>query len=78
MFEPLILGDDITPENFIENLNPNSWSVQKGFVEASLAKVKPEERFQFLRNGYYICDNDSTENNLIFNRTVGLKSSFKV
>lgn len=78
LFEPLILGDDITPENFIENLNPNSWSVQKGFVEASLAKVKPEERFQFLRNGYYICDNDSTENNLIFNRTVGLKSSFKV
>lgn len=78
LFEPLILGNDITPENFIENLNPNSWSVQKGFVEASLAKVKPEERFQFLRNGYYICDNDSTENNLIFNRTVGLKSSFKV
>ena len=29
LFEPLILGDDITPENFIENLNPNSWSVQK-------------------------------------------------
>ena len=48
----------------------------KGFG-SKLTKVKPEERFHFLRNGY-ICDNDSTENNLIFNRTVGLKSSFKV
>lgn len=78
LFEPLMLGDQITSENFIENLNPDSWKKQVGFVEAGLAQAKPGDRFQFLRNGYFVCDDDSTEGNLIFNRTVSLKSSFKM
>jgi glutaminyl-tRNA synthetase len=76
LFEPLILDEEVSTENFIERLNPNSWIVQKGFVEASLKDVKSEEKFQFLRNGYFVCDTDSKPNNLVFNRTVSLKSSF--
>lgn len=76
LFEPLILDEEVSTENFIERLNPNSWTVQKGFVEASLKDVAPEEKFQFLRNGYFVCDTDSKPNNLVFNRTVSLKSSF--
>ena len=78
LYEPLIF--DATAEtkdlDFMERLNPNSIKSVKGYVEAYLADTKPQDRFQFVRNGYYVTDDDSTEDNLIFNRTCGLKSSF--
>ena len=80
LFEPLML--DATEENkdldFMERLNPNSISIKSGYVEASLKDTKPLTHYQFVRNGYYVTDYDSTENKLIFNRTCGLKSSFKM
>lgn len=73
---------DETEENkdldFMERLNPNSLVEVKGFVEESLKDTKPLDHFQFVRNGYYTTDKDSTSDNLIFNRTCELKSSFKV
>jgi glutaminyl-tRNA synthetase len=45
-------------------------------VEPDLANTKPGERFQFLRMGYYCVDIASSENRLIFNRTVGLKDTW--
>jgi hypothetical protein len=42
-----------------------------------LKDAKAEESFQFVRNGYFAVDKDSTEGNLIFNRTVQLNSSYK-
>ena len=80
LFNPLIW--DATEEtkhlSFIERLNPTSWEVVEGFVEASLANSEIGTHYQFLRNGYYCTDKLSTSDNLIFNRTCGLKSSFKL
>ena len=64
--------------DFMERLNPNSFKQCHGFVEESLKDVKPLDKFQFVRKGYYCCDKLSTKDNLIFNRTCDLKSSFKV
>ena len=76
LFEPLILDEKVSSENFKERLNPNSWVKREGFVEYGLWDVKPLDKFQFVRNGYYSVDYDSKENELVFNRIVGLKSSF--
>ncbi len=80
LFEPLML--DITEENkdldFMERLNPESIKTLNGYVEESLKDTKPLEHYQFVRNGYYVTDLDSKEDKLVFNRTCGLKSSFKL
>jgi glutaminyl-tRNA synthetase len=62
----------------MERLNPNSLSIQNGFVEEWLKDTKEFDHFQFIRNGYYVTDKDSTKDKLVFNRTCGLKSSFKL
>lgn len=61
------------------NLNPNSKTVLTGCrLEASLKNAKPFESFQFVRNGFFTVDcRDSHEGAPVFNRIVGLKSSFK-
>lgn len=58
------------------NLNPESLKVLKGFVEPSVAGTKPLDKFQFERLGYFCTDTESTEGNLVFNRTVALKDSW--
>ena len=61
------------------NLNPNSLKICKGYVEENLADAKSEESFQFVRQGYFCVDmKDSSKDNLVFNRIVSLKSSFKL
>ena len=79
LFEPLML--DETEENkdldFMERLNPNSLIISNGYVESFLKDTKPLDHYQFIRNGYYVTDKDSTSEKLVFNRTCGLKSSFK-
>ena len=45
-------------------------------VEPSLKEAKQGDQFQFLRLGYFCVDNDSKHENLIFNRTVGLRDSW--
>lgn len=61
------------------NLNPNSLTVLKNcYVEPALKDAKPLDSFQFVRNGYFNVDSkDSTEDHLVFNRIVSLKSSYK-
>lgn len=61
------------------NLNPNSLVIQKGcYVEKALGDARPLESFQFVRNGYFCVDSkDSAPGNLVFNRIVSLKSSYK-
>ena len=77
-FEPLVFDEteETKGTSFIERINPNSLVVLHGYVEASLKSTKPLDRYQFIRNGYYCTDKESTEDNLIFNRTCPLKSSF--
>jgi len=70
--------DDVEEgKDFRANINPNSLEILDNcMVEPDLVKAKPGDRFQFLRMGYFCVDPDSTENKLIFNRTVGLKDTW--
>ena len=78
LFEPLVWDETEETKglDFIERLNKNSWNKVYGFVEESLQDTKPGDHYQFIRQGYYCTDKDSTKDNLIFNRTCSLKSSF--
>ena len=77
-YEPLVFDEteETQGTSFLERINPHSLVVLHGFVEASLKNTKPLDRYQFIRNGYYCTDKESKEDNLIFNRTCPLKSSF--
>jgi len=63
-------------KDFMEFVNPDSLEVITGFVEPSLSSAKPEDTFQFQRMGYFCVDQDSSEHQLVFNRTVGLRDSW--
>jgi glutaminyl-tRNA synthetase len=70
---------DDAPEgaDFKANLNPGSKQVLAGcLVEPGLKNAKPGERFQFLRQGYFCVDPDSSPDKPVFNRTVTLKDSW--
>jgi len=61
---------------FLGCLNPTSLTVLKGFLEPSLAKVAPGDRFQFERQGYFAADPDSTADQPVFNLTVHLRDTW--
>jgi glutaminyl-tRNA synthetase len=63
--------------DFKEYINPASLKIVKGYAEPSLLKAGLEDRFQFLRKGYYCLDKDSANGKFIFNRTVTLKDGWK-
>ena len=63
-------------KDFMDFLNPNSLEVLNAFVEPSLQTAAVGERFQFQRLGYFNVDDDRTGNQLIFNKTVGLRDSW--
>ena len=62
-------------QTFLDHLNPNSLVVQDGWIEPSLTleKAMAIKHFQFERLGYFYADPDSTEEKLVFNKTVSLK-----
>ena len=62
--------------DFMEFVNPNSLNVIKGFIEPSVKKANVGDKFQFQRLGYFNVDEDSKDENLIFNRTVPLRDSW--
>lgn len=62
--------------DFRELLNPDSLRVVTAKVESSLHDVKPQDHFQFLKQGYFVVDDDSTPEHLIFNRTASLKDNW--
>ena len=78
------LFDDPAPDgadkDFMSCMNPNSLEVVTGCkVEASLAEAAAPAGFQFMRVGYFCVDSrDSRPDHLVFNRSVGLKDSFKL
>jgi len=63
-------------KDFKEFINPDSLNIIKAFVEPSLKNSKVLDRFQFQRLGYFCVDKDTTETNLVFNRTVPLRDSW--
>lgn len=63
--------------DFKDHINPDSLQViNNAFIEPSLASATTENRYQFLRKGYFCLDKDSTKENLVFNRTVTLKDAW--
>lgn len=76
LYENLVVADETSDNGY--KLNPDSLKVVEAYIEPSIKGTKPMERFQFIRNGYFIADSKHcTEDNLVFNRIVSLKSSFK-
>jgi glutaminyl-tRNA synthetase len=65
-------------KDFTSNLNPNSLeTLRESCVEPSLNGAAPGSRYQFERNGYFCVDRvDSSENALVFNRTVTLRDAW--
>jgi len=77
LYENLVIPDKSSDNGY--SLNPNSLKVVQAFIEPSVKGTKPMTRYQFIRNGYFIADSKyCKEDNLVFNRIVSLKSSFKV
>ena len=70
-------SDETGVENFTDNINPNSIVVMPNAkLESGLGDAKTGDKFQFMRQGYFCVDKDSTADKLVFNRTVGLKDSW--
>jgi len=66
-------------DDFLANLNPESLKVVQAVIEPALAQAKPEDRFQFEREGYFVADqHDHQAEKPVFNRILDLKDSFKV
>jgi len=64
--------------DFKDYINPESLKIIKGaFAEPSLKSARFEDRYQFIRKGYFTLDKDSSASGIVFNRTVDLKDSWK-
>ena len=63
-------------KDFMEFLNPESLQVITAYLEPSLKDVKPLDQFQFQRLGYFNVDKNSSDEHLVFNRTVTLRDSW--
>jgi glutaminyl-tRNA synthetase len=59
--------------DFKDQLNPNSLIVQTAYAEQDLLTPSWNQRYQFLRKGYFYLDEDTTKKKLVFNRTVALR-----
>ena len=63
--------------DFKSFINPDSLTtISKAYIEPSLTEAHSEDRFQFIRKGYFCLDKDSTSEKLVFNRTVTLKDTW--
>lgn len=67
---------DAAEGNFKDHINPNSLQVVHAYAEPAILHASANERFQFIRKGYFCLDKDSTTNKLVFNRTVTLKDGW--
>ncbi|MCX8700134.1 glutamine--tRNA ligase [Gilliamella sp. B2840] len=64
-------------DDFLSTINPNSLLIKRGFVEPSLQYAEIGKAFQFEREGYFCLDSKyASDDNLVFNRTVGLRDSW--
>ncbi len=62
--------------DFMSYLNPESLHSVEAYVEPSLSNSKHGDHFQFQRLGYFVVDQDSTTDRLVFNKTVGLRDNW--
>lgn len=76
LFVKEVMDDIEEGKTFEDYLNPDSLTIQTGYIEPALAHAQVGEQFQFERLGYFCTDRDSTAGKLVFNRTVTLKDSW--
>jgi len=81
LYDRLFIDEDPTGKkngsDFKDYINPDSLKIIRNtFVESSIKGAKLLDKFQFERNGYFCLDTDSTENKLVFNRTVTLRDTW--
>jgi glutaminyl-tRNA synthetase len=78
LYDRLFKVEDPSGEegDFKDYVNPNSLEVVTAYAEASLMNAKFNERYQFLRKGYFCLDKDTSPSRIIFNRTVTLKDTW--
>lgn len=72
--------DTVEGHDFIDFINPHSLEVVTAYVEPAIKDVQPEQRFQFERVGYFVADRydcDAAKGQYVFNKTVGLKDTWK-
>lgn len=80
LYDRLLILEDASQvgDDFKKFINPDSLTVLPHvYLEPSLKEAKIGTNYQFMRKGYFCLDTDSTTEHLVFNRTVGLKDSFK-
>jgi len=78
LYDQLFMSDEPIKtfgDNWLMDLTPNSLEVKDIIVDPSCAELKPYDRIQFERVGYFCVDPDSTTDRMVFNRTVTLKES---
>ena len=63
--------------DWIKTVNPASLqTIEDAWAEPSLGLAKPEDKYQFERLGYFVCDIDSSDKRKVFNRTITLKDTW--
>ena len=67
---------DSQEEDFMTFLNPTSLTKTTAFIEPNISNAKVGDKFQFQRMGYFCVDQDSKENKIVFNKTVGLRDNW--
>ena len=69
-------NEDGDSKDFLDQINPNSLAVFHSKGEAALKKYKAGDQFQFLRQGYFVIDPDTTKDHMVVNRIVGLRDTW--
>lgn len=81
LYDRLFTSENPAEEDYddlSELLNPDSEIIlPTAYAEEFISEARPGDSFQFVRNGYFVADKDSTREKLVFNRTVSLKDSWK-
>jgi glutaminyl-tRNA synthetase len=79
LYDRLFTVEDVANAegDFKEHINPQSLQViENAYAEPALATDQADDRYQFIRKGYFCVDKDSTRDKMVFNRTVTLKDTW--
>ncbi|MDO5707392.1 MAG: glutamine--tRNA ligase/YqeY domain fusion protein [Andreesenia angusta] len=78
LYDNLIEDEDVS-DDFLENINKDSLVIKNGFMEEGMKSLKIQDKVQLFRHGYFNVDPKfTTEDKLVFNRIVSLKSRFRL
>ena len=76
VYDSLLRQDDGDSKDFLDQINPDSLVVYHSKAEKALADYKAGDKFQFLRQGYFVIDPDTTADHMVVNRIVGLRDTW--